>query len=189
MKRIRGFLKFNPYLQDPTYTQTTVQLQEAFRQNNIKEDDITIMSGLIKYPRSWSGCDLWGYVDDHYQKQFMEDKNIFFLFFASPCATLRFGGVWRTLRLAPTRHTSFVLCVVRPWPALRASARATIKGQLREHPHARANQKPVSCTVAAAPRASFGPCAFLTANQRRALPETQGAQNKPFTPPAVVACA
>ena len=83
MKRIRGFLKFNPYLQDPTYTQTTVQLQEAFRQNNIKEDDITIMSGLIKYPRSWSGCDLWGYVDDHYQKQFMEDKNIFFLFDAS----------------------------------------------------------------------------------------------------------
>ena len=114
----------------------------------------------------------------------------FFCFFASPCATLRFGGVWRTLRLAPPRHTSFVLCVVlRPWPALRASARATSRGQLRERPHARANQKPVSCTVAAAPRASFGPCAFLTANQRRALPDTQGLRSWPSTLRTVVACA
>ena len=100
--------------------------------------------------------------------------SIIFLFFASPCATLRFGGVWRTLRLAPPRHTSFVLCVVRPWPALRASARATIRGQLRERPHARANQKPVSCTVAAAPRAIFVPCAFQTANQRGACCHPRG---------------
>ena len=80
-------------------------------------------------------------------------------------------------------------CVVRPWPALRASACATIKGQLRERPHARANQKLVSCMVAGAPRTISGPCAFLTANQRRALPRPKGPKTSLFTPPTVVACA
>ena len=81
--------------------------------------------------------------------------SIFFCFLhrrAPPFGLGGYGELCGSLHL----DTSFVLCVVRPWPALRASARAAVRGQLRERPHARANQKPVSCTVAAAPGPILG---------------------------------
>ena len=47
MKRIRGFLRWNSFVQDPEFTQTTVELARAFRENNIEDTDISIITCLL----------------------------------------------------------------------------------------------------------------------------------------------
>ena len=83
MKRIRGFFNFNPYLQDPEFTQTTVHLQKAFKQLEIPSKDIAVMSGLIQYPKWVKDSDFWQYVNKTYRKEFERNKTQFFVFDAS----------------------------------------------------------------------------------------------------------
>jgi len=83
MKRTRGFLRFNSFVQDPEFTQTTVELERAFRTNNIVHDDITIVTVLIGYPKWYPDTDFFTYVKKRVQNQMKEDKKCFFLFDAS----------------------------------------------------------------------------------------------------------
>jgi hypothetical protein len=83
MKRIRGFLRFNSFVQDPEFTQTTVELEKAFRTNEIVHDDITVITVLIGYPKWYPDTDFFTYVKKKVQNQMKEDKKCFFLFDAS----------------------------------------------------------------------------------------------------------
>jgi hypothetical protein len=83
MKRTRGFLRFNSFVQDPEFTQTTVELERAFRTNDIVHDDITIVTVLIGYPKWYPDTDFFTYVKKRVQNQMKEDKKCFFLFDAS----------------------------------------------------------------------------------------------------------
>ncbi len=83
MKRIRGFLKFNSFVQDPEFTQTTVELERAFRTYNIEHSDITLITVLIGYPKWYPDSDFWNYVKRKVQNQMREDKKCFFIFDAS----------------------------------------------------------------------------------------------------------
>ena len=83
MKRIRGFLRFNSFVQDPEFTQTTVELEKAFRTNTIVHDDITVITVLIGYPKWYPDTDFFTYVKKKVQNQMKEDKKCFFLFDAS----------------------------------------------------------------------------------------------------------
>ena len=83
MKRTRGFLRFNSFVQDPEFTQTTVELERAFRTNDIVHDDITVVTVLIGYPKWYPDTDFFTYVKKKVQNQMKEDKKCFFLFDAS----------------------------------------------------------------------------------------------------------
>ena len=83
MKRTRGFLRFNSFVQDPEFTQTTVELERAFRTNDIVHDDITVVTVLIGYPKWYPDTDFFTYVKKKVQNQKKEDKKCFFLFDAS----------------------------------------------------------------------------------------------------------
>ena len=83
MKRIRGFLRWNSFVQDPEFTQTTVELARAFRENNIEDTDISIITFLIAYPKWYPDSDFWTYVKRKVQNQMREDKKTFFVFDSS----------------------------------------------------------------------------------------------------------
>ena len=84
MKRIRGFLNFNPYLKDPEFTQATVQLSKSFKLNDIKSKDIAVMSGLIQYPKKWEKhTDIFQAILEEFRENFVQNKKVFFLFDAS----------------------------------------------------------------------------------------------------------
>ena len=83
MNLIQDCINFNQYVHQPKSTQTTANLEAAFRDLGIESDDIDVYFVLIQYPRWTKDTDFFRWVKPKVRKALRKNPKSFFIFDAS----------------------------------------------------------------------------------------------------------
>ena len=85
MNLIQDCINFNQYVHQPKSTQTTANLEAAFRDLGIESDDIDVYFVLIQYPRWTKDTDFFRWVKPKVRKALRKNPKSFFIFDSVPC--------------------------------------------------------------------------------------------------------
>ena len=77
MNLIQDCINFNQYVHQPKSTQTTANLEAAFRDLGIESDDIDVYFVLIQYPRWTKDTDFFRWVKPKVRKALRKNPNHF----------------------------------------------------------------------------------------------------------------
>ena len=83
MNLIQDCVNFNQYVYQPPSTQTTANLQQAFRDLEIDSTDIDVYFVLIQYPEWKKDTDFFRWVKPKVRKALRKNPKSFFIFDAS----------------------------------------------------------------------------------------------------------